>query len=148
MNDYARKELEKAHLFDSQGDFYGGLIGNSVMELFDTLDRQGHSGCSYRMTLYIFERLANDLPLSPLTGKDYEWTKYYDGRYQNVRCGCVFKDGKHSKAYNEMAKLFTNDGGKTWYTDASSKEYITFPYTVPDDPKRFYLNNKRGIDGN
>lgn len=143
MNRYAKKELEKIHMFDGRGDFYGGLVGNCVMELLDILDEQGHSGYSYEITLDIFERLSHEIPLSPLTGEDLEWIKCPDGRFQNLRYKYVFKDDRNGKAYNTRAKIFTEDGGKTWHFNDGSKEYIKFPYTVPKHPREYYLNNLR-----
>ncbi|MDR3124053.1 MAG: hypothetical protein LBU16_09800 [Treponema sp.] len=42
------------------------------------------------------------------------------------------------------AKVFSDDGGKTWFANSQSREVIEFPYAVPTGPKRFFVDE----DGN
>lgn len=137
--DYAESELQRAHMFDEEGDFYGGMTGTSVMELMNVFREQGHSGMSAGITLDIFYRLARYKPLTPLTGEDDEWKHVGDDLYQNKRYSSVFKTGKNGRAYNSNAKVFSDDGGKTWWTSKESRVYIDFPYTVPDKPEYVIL---------
>jgi hypothetical protein len=83
-------------------------------------------------------------PLGPLTGEDWEWTELDYGddmKYQNKRCGHVFK-GADGRAYDSEGKIFydwyTNDAGeryKSHFTSKDSRVYIEFPYT----PVREYV---------
>lgn len=142
--DIARKELEAAGLFDADAD-YNGAIGEAVMELMQTFENQNHSGFSAMLTLNLFERLSKGRPLTPLTGKDWEWQKAPLGEdeseneqlYVNIRCPYVVKypDGT---VYNTEAKVFSEDG-IVWYTNKDSKIPITFPYSVPNEPVRVII---------
>lgn len=138
-NEFAKNELELAGWF-SKEDIYAGMIGESVMELLETFDKQGHSGMSASITLTLFERLVRGKPLSPLNGEDDEWNEYKDGCFQNKRCSTIFKDGKDGQAYNIEGKLFSDNGGKTWYGCSDSRVYIDFPYVVPDHPEKVLID--------
>lgn len=78
-----------------------------VMELLETLEKQGHSGFSVLYVLSLFNKLANFKPLSPLTGNADEWAKVTeeDGKpfYQNKRYSYVFKLGEDGQAYDDAS---------------------------------------------
>lgn len=97
-----RRELEKAGLFDKDSD-YGGMIGESIMELMECFSKQGHSGYSAMMVSYLFHQLVSGKTLSPLTSDPDEWMDVsemsQEPMWQNTR--------KYS--------CFSRDGGKTWY---------------------------------
>jgi hypothetical protein len=82
-------------------------------------------------------------PLGPLTGEDDEWQKIDNNLFQNKRYSAVFKKGKDGKAYNVEARVFSDDGGKTWFGNKNSWEYIDFPYTVPNEPEKVILNKEK-----
>ena len=113
------------------------------MQIIKLFSRQGHTGFTANYAVNMLNKLLRYVPLSPLTGEDDEWTKIdfgVDMEYQNKRCPSVFK-GKDGKAYNAEGKVFSNDGGNSWYTCKDSKVYITFPYDVPTSPERILLEN-------
>ena len=136
----ARKELELAGFFDK--DFiYNGLIGDAVMELFKTFLDQGHSGYSAAIVVAVFDRLAASLPLTELTGEDWEWAKFEnygedeDGDETlcyNIRCPQIIKES-NGTVYNSRGKIFSDDG-EIWYTNKESRTPVTFPYIVPNEP--------------
>ena len=141
----AQKELELAGLFDKDS-VYGGLIGNSVMELFKTFLDQGHSGYSAAITVAVFDRLAASLPLTELTGEDWEWAEFeYYGEDEdgdetpcyNIRCPQIIKN-PDGTVYNSRGKIFSDDG-EIWYTNKNSRVPVTFPYIVPNEPVRVIL---------
>jgi hypothetical protein len=126
------------------------LICNQVLELIDLFGTHGHSGSSAPYAADMFKKLAMYEPLGPLTGEDWEWNELdYGGdiKYQNKRCGHVFK-GADGRAYDSEGKIFydwyTNDAGeryKSHFTSKDSRVYIEFPYTptreyVEADPSR------------
>jgi hypothetical protein len=153
--DHAKLELQIAGLFDKDSD-YGGMIGESVMELIEVFAKQGHSGMSAPMVANLFQKLANYEPLLPITGKDEEWYEhdYGDGpTFQNKRCSAIFKDGKDGEAYyiDAVVKRDQNGAcwtGRCWISEEdyktgdqrkmiSSRGYIKeFPFT----PKTFYID--------
>lgn len=111
---HAKSELRAAGLFDDDSDFDGEL-GVQVTALMETFCAYGHSGGSATSTLNLFYRLAQHLPLSPLTGEDDEWEtpEGTSGQIQiNKRCTQVFKD-------EEMA-----------WDIRKGRVAITFPYSV------------------
>lgn len=97
---------------------------------------QGHSGFSASYAINILEKLLRFEPITPLTGNDDEWTELdydKDTKYQNKRYSRVFKDAD-GKAYDSEGKIFSDNGGKSWYQSKDSRVYIDFPY-VPKTEK-------------
>lgn len=70
--DHAKKELEKASLFDKDSD-YDGMIGKAVLELLEVFSKQGHSGMSAAMVRDLFNKLSDFKTLTPITSKTDEW---------------------------------------------------------------------------
>ena len=56
-------------------------------------------------------------------------------------------EAKRAFPYSYMLnhELFSDDGGKTWFTNSNSREVIEFPYTVPISPKRYLVDEDGGI---
>lgn len=127
---------------------YGEMIHKSVIELLETFQRQNNSASSAGFILSEFKRLATFKPITPLTGKDSEWEDVFtkaDGvvMQQNNRCGSVFRQkGKNDTAENTEGVAFSNDEGKTWFTNRHSLVRIGFPYVVPDEIKRKVLTKE------
>lgn len=120
------------------------MMHQNVLELLEVFCNQGHSGFSAPYAIRMFTRLANWKPLSPLTGEDDEWSEIKDGQdktVQNIRCSAVFKNYEIGGCYYIDGKVFSDDGGKTWYTCKDSHIPITFPFTVPDKPERFVTHD-------
>ena len=139
--DYAKSELKKIGMIDS-GEPYNDAVTESILELIKTFSNQGHSGFTAPYTIRMFSRLAMFKPLTPLTGEDDEWHETEPGHYQNNRYSAVFKD-KDGIAYDIHGKVFSDDGGETWYSSSDSRVNVTFPYTVPDKPEYVYLNKEK-----
>lgn len=137
MIEYAKKELK--YLLDSE-EKYDNMMAENVLELLSVFVSQGHSGFSASWCIQLFSRLVMYKPLSPLTGEDDEWQKVDYNLFQNKRCPSVFKEGKNGKAYNIEARTFSDDGGETWFYSRKSWEFIDFPYTVPNEPEKSYIN--------
>lgn len=138
--DYAKEELNRIGMIDS-GNPYNDGVAKAILDLIELFASQGHSGFTAPYTIGAFQRLAMFKPLAPLTGEDSEWNEVGDGLYQNKRYSAVFKE-KDGKVYNNEGKIFTNDG-EVWYGSKDSRVEITFPYIVPDDPERVYLNTEK-----
>jgi hypothetical protein len=88
----------------ARASYGAGSIAKCVLALLDTWHRQGHSGESASLTLYIFDRLVNHKVLSPLTTETGEWmdmSEYQGGEplWQNRR----------------QPSCFSLDAGKTYY---------------------------------
>jgi len=135
--EYGRKELERIGYFKEGDDPYNEAVAKAILDLLGVFDHQGHSGFSAPYVIGKFERLAMFKPLTPLTGEDDEWNEVGTGVFQNKRYSAVFKD--ETGAYNAEGRIFSDDGGKTWFTKRDSRVYIDFPYTVPDHPEEVML---------
>lgn len=96
--EFARDEVQRAGLFDSDSD-YDGMLGRAVLALVETFAAQGHSGTSARITLDLFDKVARYQPLTPLTFTDDQWVKHGPDVWQHRRNPAVF----------------TSDQGRTWY---------------------------------
>lgn len=135
--DYAKEELNRIGMIDS-GEPYNDAVTKAILDLIELFESQGHSGFTASYTVNAFKRLAMYKPLAPLTGEDSEWNEIEPGYYQNKRYSAVFKE-KDGKAYNSQGKIFTDDG-EVWYTSKDSHIEINFPYIVPNEPEKVYLN--------
>lgn len=100
--DHAQIELTKAGLFDDDAD-YGGMIGVAVLELLQTMSKQGHSGFSAQWTRDLFNRLSNWENLTPLTSDPDEWED------RSEMSGHPFWQNKRNPS------VFSNDGGQHWW---------------------------------
>ena len=143
MIDYAKSELARIE-HDEEG--MQDEMDKCILQLLEVLEKQGHTNHTIHYCLRLFERLANFKPLTPLTGDDDEWKETAKNIFQNKRCSSVFKNGKDGKAYDIDGRMFSNDGGNTWYMNANSRVYIDFPYIVPDEPEKVYLKRERMED--
>ena len=142
--DYAKEELNRIGMIDS-GEPYNDAVTKAILDLIELFESQGHSGFTASYTVNVFERLAMFKPLTPLTGEESEWHEIAPGQYQNKRYSAVFKK-KDGKAYNIEGKIFTNDGGESWYSSKDSRIEINFPYIVPKEPEKVYLNKAESED--
>lgn len=149
--EFAEMELDRIlkGCTDNDGLDMQKHINHDIMQIIRTFAEQGHTGFTGNYVLNIIERLLRFQPLSELTGSDDEWinTSEYGSEvtyYQNKRCPAIFKD-KDGRAYNVEGKIFSEDGGKTWFTSKDSKVYIDFPYTVPLHAERIILENKEEV---
>lgn len=145
--EYARKELE---LIGDDGDEMQAKMNEHVLEMVKTFKDQGHSGFSAAYAINQIQRLLNFKPLKPLSGEDDEWTNVHDDLFQNKRCATVFKEGRNNiKAYNIEGRIFSDDGGKTFFTSKDSFIPVTFPYEVPEKPDKVFIDDeyKENDDG-
>lgn len=143
--DYAKRELDLIGMTED-GDEYNAMGRQAILEIVEKFADQGHSGFSASYCISALEKLLRWEPLSPLTGEDSEWTELdYDGdtKYQNNRCGRVFKDAD-GRAYDIDGKVFwewydrellPDEEGypgtvrtKSHFTSKDSRVYIEFPY--------------------
>lgn len=116
-------------------------VTSDIMQIIQTFIAQQHSGFSAGYILNILDRLLRYKPLSPLTGEDDEWldcSEFGMNELQNKRCMSVFKrpDGT---AYWVEGKIFSEDGGKSWYTSKDSRVDIEFPFNVPLYSENVYI---------
>lgn len=147
---FAREEFRAAGWTDETGDIKDemqSMICAGVLDLLNVFEKQGHSGSSAPYMISLFTKLANFKPIAPITGEDWEWNDvsgYGDGpRYQNKRCGSVFKD--KDGAYDIDGKVFWEwnisqyDGKpyKSYYTNGGCHTPITFPY-IPGERVEVY----------
>lgn len=140
---HAKRELELAGLFDKDSD-YEGMLGTAVLELVEKFSEQGHSGMSASIVRKLFNIVSDFKTINFLTGEDSEWNDVGEGVYQNNRCGEVFKqkDRYDGKPYTIGGKIFSDDGGKSWYTGRESHVVIEFPYNSNTKPERIIIGKE------
>lgn len=129
---HAERELEILlnQCEDEDGIEMQKHINKDILDVVELFSNQGHSGFSASYAIGMIQKLLNYEPITPLTGADDEWNRldYNDEtKYQNKRCSRVFKDSK-GQAYDIEGKIFSDDGGKSWYQSIDSRVYIEFPY--------------------
>lgn len=142
---FAEKELnillEKCKDEDTEAIEMQKLINKDILEIVKVFSKQGHSGFSANYAINRIEKLLRYEPITPLTGEESEWNKLdynKDTCYQNKRCSRIFKDSK-GQAYDIEGKIFSEDGGNSWYTSKDSRVYIEFPY-IPHTEKIILKN--------
>lgn len=135
--EWCEKELE---LIGGSDDEMQCLINKNILDICKLFDSQGHSGFSASYVIHKIARLLDWKPITPLIGDDDEWNLIDENVYQNKRCSAVFKEGKNGKAYYIHGKIFSDDGGETWFSNQNSWVYIDFPYVVPLESERIILN--------
>ena len=109
---HAEFELKRAGLFD-EGSDYGGMLGHSTMKLIKCFSEEGHSGMSASIQVDLFKRLASYKTLTPITDDPDEWMYISDERV-----------GKPIYQSKRQPDLFSNDGGKTYYSVDDDKREI------------------------
>lgn len=140
--DWAKEELDRLIEEGSDGVEMQKAINKNIMQIVKVFASQGHSGFTASYALNILKSLLAHKPITPLTGEPDEWINH-DYCYQNKRCSAVFKDNEdNSTAYYIDGKVFSDDGGETWYTCRESRVPVTFPYIVPEKPEYIILENK------
>lgn len=147
LAEFAKDELERIgmHILKpNEEDSYNGFVATAIYDLVKMFSEQDHTGFTAGYTVGAFSKLAMWRPLTPLTGEDDEWIEIGHGQYQNKRYPGVFKD--ETGAYDIHGKVFSDDGGETWWNNGGSKVYITFPYNVPDQPEKVYLKKEESDD--
>lgn len=106
------------------------MMESGTIDLLRTLSTQGHSGFSIGFARQLFDKLSGFEPLSPLTGADAEWFDHGDlcdgTRWQNKRCGHVFKSGD-GEAYDIDAVVFEEPSGAR-FVGFHSRMPVVFPY--------------------
>ena len=145
--EFAQSELElleKSCGDDEEALKMQKMVTRDVMQIVQTFVEQQHSGFSAGYMLNILERILRYKPISALSGADDEWvdcSQFGIDDMQNKRCPAVFKrpDGT---AYWVEGKIFSDDGGKSWYTSGYSRVDITFPFEVPLHSENIYVDPK------
>lgn len=139
LKSHAQRELELAGWYEKDS-VYGGMIPEAVLELMEVFSKQGHSGGSAPIVISLFKKLAMWEAISPLTGEDAEWNEVSEGVFQNNRQSTVFKqaDRFNGQAYTIEGKVFSDNGGLSWFTNSNSFVPIEFPYTHKE-PERVII---------
>lgn len=143
--EWAKEELDRL-VPEGEGAEEQKYINDDILSIVQVFSEQGHSGFTASYALGMLTRLLKHLPLTPLNGEEDEWLPVYDDSrkiQQNKRCSAVFRsDGDNSSAYYINGKVFSDDGGESWFTDRNSFIPIIFPYQVPEKPEYVYLDVK------
>lgn len=104
-------------------------INKDILDLVEMFANQGHSGFTADYTINILTKLLRQSFITPLTGEEDEWCEMADGVYQNKRESAIFKekDRFDGKPYYLYGKSFSNDGGRSWFTNEDSLVVVEFP---------------------
>ena len=140
---FAKEELERIGYNpnpDPNSEDIDDYAVTCILELLETFAKQEHSSFSANYVLKIFNRLVNFKPLSPLTGKDAEWTEIYSDEneiaYQNKRCYNVSKfinpKTKEEKCHLNDHYIFVDKNGASFTGYKSCLVIDKFPFSIPD----------------
>lgn len=70
---FAKEYLDDIGAYDKD-TMYGGMLGEAVMKLVETMEGEGHSGNSFAMTVMIF----NGLNMAYENPEHKIWQKYWE----------------------------------------------------------------------
>ena len=123
------------------------LINKDILDIVKVFCSQGHSGSTAWYTLSMIKQLLDWKPITPINGEESEWGEGYRvDEYicqQNKRCSAVFRHNMdNSTAYYIDGRVYSDDGGFTWFTNRKSHIPVTFPFKVPEKPEYIYLNGE------
>lgn len=95
-----------------------------------------------------FIQVAEQDPISPLTGEDWEWNQVGSDIYQNKRMSSVFKNTETNEVYwleGNAALEFSKDYSyRSGYTGGDIPDYtVSFPFD-PTQHERIYYVRKHG----
>ncbi|MEC2463784.1 hypothetical protein P9X10_02555 [Bacillus cereus] len=78
-----------------------------------------------------------------LTGEEEEWHEEDENGVQvNKKCENVTKDDwDNASARLKDGRVFSVDGGNTWFTNENSGLPLEFPSPLPSEPQKFVLSN-------
>ena len=136
--EYAKRELA---LVNTENDEMQNMMDENILEIIEVFSKQGHSGFSANYAINMLNRLLRFKPLKPLTGEDDEWRQVGDDWFQNIRYSSVFKEG--GRAYWSGGRVFSDDGGETYYSNKDSRVDIEFPFHVPEKPEYVILEENQ-----
>ena len=148
MIEFAKRELDLivGECKDEDSKNIQERINRDILSIVEVFASQGHTGFTANYTLNILKRLLAFKPIKPLTGEENEWKDVeLWGKerklQQNKRCGAVFRENfDNSTAYYIEGKVFSDDGGKSWYSSKDSVIPVKFPFEVPLEPERIILD--------
>lgn len=133
MVEKAKYELElitkQCDPYDLDARMMQDSINKDILDLVEMFANQGHSGFSANYVINILTKLLKQSFVTPLTGEDDEWVEVTPGVFQNKREGKIFKqaDKFNGKAYYIDGKVFSDNGGKSFYTNCKSFVVVEFP---------------------
>ena len=96
-------------------DGYVNACAKNAMELLEVFVKAGHSGMSAEITLNIFNKLARQENLTPLTNNPEEWMEV------------SFDDKNKSYQSKRNCSCFSDDGLKTYHNINEQKPRKNYP---------------------
>lgn len=120
----------------------------AVLTVYDTVMNQGHSGFSFSYYLNLLVPTLRGQNIAALTGNEWEWEDCSEimglepeSYYSNIRCSSIFRRGpKHTPAMWSDGRIFTENGGKSWFTSSDSAVEVVFPLNTAElKPEKVYL---------
>lgn len=129
LHEWAKREIEiackreRGNKDESMWD-YGCACYESALKAFESLMKDGHSGCSIGITKNILVRLIEGKPLTPIEDTEDVWNEvtWNDGDYKTYQC-------------KRMSSLFKDvyDNGTVKYHDNNSHYCVDIddPHEVP-----------------
>ena len=143
--DYAKHEMEIAW---PESDELQNRMKDGILTMVNVFSAQGHSGLSANYAINVLERLLRYKPITPLTGEESEWKEAWGqrGTQQNRRCSSVFRENHdNSTAYDIDGRVFSDDGGRTFYSCSESKIPVKFPYMPKSKPEMVILKERNEV---
>ena len=129
---------------------YADLIADSLTEIMEIFDRQGHSGMSASLMSGLLSRLIAHVPLTPLAGAEDEWSDWEEAggekMRQNKRYFALFQHADGRLIDNNRVIYVDSDSGVTYFHKVPDElmkyvEPIEFPYLPANSPYKIYTHD-------
>ena len=154
-----RTSLEK-ELKSIGTDEIQNLMTENILEVYDVIQKQGHSGFSFGYFKNLLERLVLEdgliNPIKSIAEDPDDWASDIYGPtsggkvYQNKRKPSVFctvKDGK--EIYKDQSKaIFTDNGGENWFSSKKFDQFTTIKVPYLPDNKKWYIYTEPTVELN
>ena len=103
---HAKRELELLGMYANTEDNNDGLqpmLANNILEMIEVWSKAGHSGSSAEWAREVLYKLLNYQNLTPITSNSDEWRDV-----SGIHGYPIWQN-------NRYGRIFSKDGGKTWY---------------------------------
>lgn len=117
LSEHAAYELTKAGLTDNE-EVEARQVALNTMALIRRLEKQNNNEKQIQYVVEAFQRLAQRLPLTPITDDPEEWEKF-EVKSKNLETGV--EETKVAWQSKRLPSLFSEDEGKTFVDQRTGK---------------------------
>ena len=149
------RETIKAELdyLNKDNDPMQNMVTDNVLEVYDVLSKQGHSGFSFSYVTSLIKKLVFEdgliKPIQAYEDEPDDWITHdpNGSSWQNKRRSSVFYD-KDTGIYSDVDKclMTDNDGESWWHTGGWFRTFCQIKVPYKPDGKKWYVYIEPAIE--